>query len=112
MSRKVEDGLKDIATQLGGSVEVFRKSADYAADSRTVAFDARVPSLDALRGQARKATMNSTAIRLAKRGGRQKSASAAKLRDFSVQFRAKNTDSDSKVAIVSGKTKKIAYEQG
>jgi hypothetical protein len=112
MSRKVEDGLKDIAAQLGGSVEVFRKPADSAVDSRPVASDARVPSLDALRGQGRKATVNSTAVRPAKRGARQKGAAAAKLRDFSVHFRAENTDADSKVAIVSGKTKKIAYEQG
>jgi len=112
MARKLDDELKDIAAQLGGSVEVFRKSSNYATDSRTVASDARVPSLDALRGEARKVTLRSVAIRAPKRGARQKTASAAKPRDFSVNFRAENTDADSKVAIVSGKTKKVAYEQG
>src|ERR1700722_909655 len=112
MSQKADHELKDIATQLGGSVEVFRKAADYATDSKTVASDSRVPSLDALRGLPRNATVRSRVVQATKRGVPKKDASAAKLRDFSVNFRAQNTDADSKVAIVSGRTKKVAFEQG
>jgi len=111
MSRKVDSELQDIANQLGGSVQVFRKLADYETDSKAAGSDSRVPPLEVLRG-ARKAIVRSAAVRANRRAAGKKGDSSAKVRDFSVNFRAENTDADSKVAIVSGKTKKVAFEQG
>lgn len=116
MRKLKEDEIRSIKKQLGGDLEVFQPPSSDASDRSEPAADARVPSLDALRGRSSRSgsapESDSVSALAGKKSKAGKRGSNPGKSDYSVRFKDKNTDSPSKVAIVSSKSKKVVYEQG
>jgi hypothetical protein len=117
MRKLREQEVKNIKKQLGGDVELFESPRSDASDrSGPSSADARVPSLDTLRGSsfgsARSSQSDAFSSLATKKGKAGKRGSNPGKGDFSVRFKKKNTDGGSKVAIVSSKLNKVVYEQG
>jgi hypothetical protein len=113
--------LDDLKKELGGDIVIHDSpSLDAAFGTPPDAADARVPSLDALRGNAAGASTSAKAPESdasTARGAKKKRATSAPgsnpgKSDYSVRFSSKNVDRGSKVAIVSSKSNKVVYEQG
>jgi hypothetical protein len=107
------DGLRK---QLGGDVVIHDSpSLDSAFGTDANMADARVPNPDSMRGNGSSGSALASDRSTGKRGTKKKATSSRESnagRDYSVRFSSKNVDRGSKVAIVSGKSKKIVYEQG
>jgi hypothetical protein len=122
MRKLNEQELKNLKEQLGGDVHVFDEPSEDTSEKDHITADARVPSLEELRddisdSHSTDASYSSSGITLKRRNSARKGApkggrSSSGTSDFSVRFGSKNSDKGSKVAIVSGKSKKIVYEQG
>jgi hypothetical protein len=117
MHKLKETEVKSIQKQLGGDVEVFESPrSDASSRSAAASADARVPSLDALRGgssgSAGSGGSDAFSSFATKKSSAGKGSSNPGKGDYSVRFKKKNTDGTSKVAIVSSKLKKVVYEQG
>jgi hypothetical protein len=98
--------LADLKKELGGDIVIHDSpNLDAAFGVQADAADARVPSLDALRGNTVQSD-SSTA-----KAGKTKPSNPGKS-DYSVRFSGKNVDRGSKVAIISGKSNKVVYKQG
>jgi hypothetical protein len=103
LKAKELDALKK---ELGGDVVIHDfPSMDAAFGVQADAADARVPSLDALRGNTAESDCSTASTAKKKPSNPGKS-------DYSVRFSSKNVDRGSKVAIVSSKSNKVVYEQG
>jgi hypothetical protein len=112
--------IDDLRKQLGGDVVIHDSpSLDAAFGTEGNMADARVPSFDSMKGEATGGQVPLNALRsdrsTGKSGKKKKPTSSRESnpeRDYSVRFSSKNVDRGSKVAIVSGKSKKVVYEQG
>jgi hypothetical protein len=115
MRKLKEEEVKSIKKQLGGDVEVYQST--YSSDPGGPATaDARVPSLDALRGSSSSDSKSALESDAGSGSGRKRKAATRGSNpgksDYSVRFNKKNADKGSKVAIVSSKLNKVVYEQG
>ena len=107
--------IDDLRKQLGGDVVVHDSPSLDSAFGTANTADARVPSLDSMKGNGSSGAVLESDKSTGKRGAKKKATSSRESNpgsDYSVRFSGKNVDRGSKVAIVSGKSKKIVYEQG
>jgi hypothetical protein len=113
--------VENLRKQLGGDIVVHESpNLDAAFGAEANMADARVPSLDLLKGNSKRGPSSFNApesdMTIGKARSKKKAASARGSNpgksDYSVRFSSKNVDRGSKLAIVSAKSKKVVYEQG
>lgn len=117
MAKLTSRELESAKEQLGSGREIVA-SSDASADIGTATADARVPSLDALRGAPTAQSVasirfngtNGKSAKKAKGGTARRKTS--KESDYSIRSRSKNVDANPKVDIFSSKSNKIVYRQG